>query len=134
MATGGRVTHHLERFLPDKRNSVALVGFQAEGTRGRALLEGAEVLKMHGKYIPVRAEVCELAGFSVHADRDELVSWLRTAEHEPDTVLVVHGEASSTASMCRTISTTLGWTAVAPTTGERFSLRKIGRASCRERV
>lgn len=123
MATGGRVTHHLEKFLPDKRNSVALVGFQAEGTRGRALLEGAEVLKMHGKYIPVRAEVSDLPGFSVHADRDELVSWLRTAEREPDTVLVVHGEERATQSMCKTIGSKLGWTAVAPVTGERFCLR-----------
>jgi len=124
MATGGRVTHHLEKFLPDKRNSVALVGFQAEGTRGRALLEGAEVLKMHGKYIPVRAEVCDLPGFSVHADRDELVTWLGTADREPDTVLVVHGEEGATQSMCKTIGSRLGWTAVAPTAGERFCLRR----------
>jgi metallo-beta-lactamase family protein len=124
MATGGRVTHHLEQFLPDKRNSVALVGYQAEGTRGRSLLEGAEVLKMHGKYVPVRAEVCNLPGFSVHADRDELVDWLRTADHAPETVLVVHGEEHATDTMRRTVTSELGWTAVAPTSGERFSLRR----------
>lgn len=124
MATGGRVTHHLERFLPDRRNSVALVGYQAAGTRGRTLLEGAEVLKMHGKYIPVRAEVCDLPGFSVHADRDEIVSWLRTAEREPDTVIVVHGEEAASDSMRGTIRSTLGWNAVVPSTGERFSLRR----------
>lgn len=124
MATGGRVTHHLERFLPDRRNAVALVGYQAAGTRGRTLLEGAEVLKMHGKYIPVRAEVCDLPGFSVHADRDEIVSWLRTAEREPDTVIVVHGEEAASNSMRGTIRSTLGWNAVVPSTGERFSLRR----------
>ena len=124
MATGGRVTHHLERFLPDRRNSVALVGYQAAGTRGRALLEGAEVLKMHGKYVPVRAEVCDLPGFSVHADRDEIVSWLRTADREPDTVLVVHGEEAASESMRGTIRSTLGWNSVVPSTGERFSLRR----------
>lgn len=124
MATGGRVTHHLEQYLPDSKNSVALVGFQAAGTRGRALLDGVDVLKMHGKYIPVRAEVCDLPGFSVHADRNELVSWLRTADREPETVLVVHGEESAAESLRRTITKELGWTAVAPSTGERFSLRR----------
>lgn len=124
MATGGRVVHHLERFLPDRRNAVALVGFQAEGTRGRQLLEGIDVLKMHGRYIPVRAEVCDLSGFSVHADRDELMNWLRTAEREPDTVLVVHGERDAADSLRRSISTQLGWTAAAPAAGEHLSLRR----------
>lgn len=124
MATGGRVVHHLKRFLPDRRNSVALVGFQAAGTRGRALLDGAEVLKIHGKYVPVRAEVCELPGFSVHADQNELLAWLRTATREPDTTLVVHGEATAAASFRRAISDSLDWTAVVPTYRERFSLRR----------
>ncbi len=124
MATGGRVVHHLKRFLPDRSNSVALVGFQAAGTRGRALLEGAEVLKIHGKYVPVRAEVCELPGFSVHADQNELLAWLRTATREPDTTLVVHGEATAAAAFRRKIADTLDWTAVAPSYGERFSLRR----------
>jgi len=124
MATGGRVVHHLKRFLPDRRNAVALVGFQAEGTRGRSLLDGAEVLKIHGKYVPVRAEICELPGFSVHADREELVGWLRTATREPETVLVVHGEPSAAESLRRTITSTLDWTAVAPTLGERFTLMR----------
>jgi metallo-beta-lactamase family protein len=124
MATGGRVVHHLKRFLPDRRNAVALVGFQAEGTRGRSLLDGAEVLKIHGKYVPVRAEICELPGFSVHADREELVGWLRTATREPETVLVVHGEPTAAESLRRTITSTLDWTAVAPTLGERFTLMR----------
>ena len=124
MATGGRVVHHLKRFLPDRRNSVALVGFQAAGTRGRALLDGAEVLKIHGKYVPVRAEVCELPGFSVHADQNELLAWLRTATREPDTTLVVHGEAGAAASFRRKIADTFDWTAVVPAYGERFSLRR----------
>ena len=124
MATGGRVTHHLEQFLPNSQNAVALVGFQAAGTRGRSLLDGADVLKMHGKYIPVRAEVCDLPGFSVHADRNELLTWLGTAERSPETVLVVHGEESAAESMRRAVTKELGWTAVAPSVGERFSLRR----------
>jgi len=124
MATGGRVVHHLEQYLPDSRNSVALVGFQAEGTRGRALMEGAESLKIHGKYVPVRAEVIDLAGFSVHADRDEILDWLGTADHEPETVLVVHGEERAALSLKRSITAKFGWTAVAPESGERFLLRR----------
>jgi metallo-beta-lactamase family protein len=123
MASGGRVVHHLEQYLPDARNAVALVGYQAEGTRGRQLQDGAETLKIHGRYVPVRAEVCDLAGFSVHADRNELLAWLGTATRRPDSVLVVHGEQASTEAMRRSVRSTLDWTAVAPTPGERFSLR-----------
>jgi metallo-beta-lactamase family protein len=124
MATGGRVVHHLEKFLPDRRNSVVLVGFQAEGTRGRSLLEGAQALKMHGKYVPVRAEVCDLSGFSVHADHDELLAWVSTAPRPPETVLVVHGEAQAAEALRRSIAGELDWTAVAPTSGERLILRR----------
>ncbi len=73
MATGGRVVHHLKQLLPDRRNAVVLVGYQAEGTRGRDLIEGARQLKMHGHYVAVRAEVVALHTFSVHADADEIV-------------------------------------------------------------
>ena len=86
MATGGRVVHHLERFLPDPKNSVALVGFQAAGTRGRSLIEGVDVLKIHGRYVKVRAEIADLTGFSVHADRSELLDWIAAADAEPSAV------------------------------------------------
>ena len=76
MATGGRVLHHLTRRLPDPRNTIVLVGFQAVQTRGRMLAEGAREIKMLGRYVPVRAEIVTLPSFSVHADRDELVAWL----------------------------------------------------------
>ncbi|HET8560773.1 MAG TPA: MBL fold metallo-hydrolase, partial [Marmoricola sp.] len=79
MATGGRVVHHLVHQLPDPRNCVVLTGFQAAGTRGRLLVEGARVLKMHGRYVPVRAEVVDASYFSVHADAPEIVSWLGRA-------------------------------------------------------
>ena len=73
MATGGRVVHHLAAFLPDERSSVVLVGYQAPGTRGQMLLAGARELKMHGRYVRVRAHIVNLPAFSVHADADEII-------------------------------------------------------------
>ena len=119
MATGGRVLHHLKRYLPDRRASVVLVGFQAEQTRGRRLLEGARQVKLLGSYVPVHAEIVELPAFSVHADRVELVDWLRTADSEPDAVYVVHGEADASSAMRARIDEELGWNAVVPRFGER---------------
>jgi metallo-beta-lactamase family protein len=122
MASGGRVVHHLARLLPDARNSVALVGFQAEGTRGRSLLEGASSVKIHGQYVRVRAEVCDLTGFSVHADADELIGWIGTATREPNGVFVVHGEPDASTALAERIESELDWTAVRPGMGERLSL------------
>ena len=83
MATGGRVVHHLAHQLPDRRNTVVLVGYQAEGTRGRSLAEGARQVKIHGRYVPVRAEIVDLADFSVHADAREIIDWLGRAPRPP---------------------------------------------------
>lgn len=99
MATGGRVVHHLDRLLPDHRNTVLLVGFQAPGTRGRLLADGVRDLKMLGHYVRVRAEIVDLGAFSVHADQHELVRWLDTATRPPDAVYLVHGEADSAAAL-----------------------------------
>ena len=124
MASGGRVVHHLERMLPTSRNSVALVGFQAAGTRGRQLLDGATSLKIHGEYVRVRAEVCDLTGFSVHADADELFDWVRGATSEPAAVFVVHGEPTASLALRERIERDLDWTAVVPDLGERILLRR----------
>jgi metallo-beta-lactamase family protein len=99
MASGGRVLHHLARLLPDHRNSVVLCGFQAAGTRGRALADGARSIKMLGRYVPVRAEVSMLQSLSVHADADELHGWIGALPEEPDTVFVVHGEPDASAAL-----------------------------------
>lgn len=123
MASGGRVVHHLERYLPDRHSTVVLVGFQAAGTRGRALLDGADSLKIHGRYVPVRAEVCDLTGFSVHADADELMAWLGTAAREPSGVFVVHGEIDASTTLRQRIRDELDWSAVVPRDGELLSLR-----------
>lgn len=131
MATGGRILHHLKSMLPDARHTVALVGFQAVGTRGRDLLEGAPQLKMHGIYVPVRAEVVDLTGFSVHADGDELIGWLSSAAADPDVVYVVHGEPSASAALAERIRAEMGWLAVVPRDGEvvRVSRRGSSRAT-----
>ena len=122
MASGGRVVHHLTRYLPDARNSVALVGFQAAGTRGRSLLDGADSLKIHGQYVRVRAEVSDLTGFSVHADADELMAWLGSASYEPTGVFVVHGEPDAARTLQQRIRRELDWNAVVPRYGERLLL------------
>lgn len=114
MATGGRVLHHLANRLPDEWNTVILVGFQAEGTRGRLLSEEARVVKMLGRYIPVRAEVITVPAFSVHADQAEMLAWLQTASRPPEVVYVVHGEQEAAASLCGAIEKKLHWTAAVP--------------------
>lgn len=122
MATGGRVVHHLAHQLPDARNCVILTGYQAQGTRGRQLLEGATHLKLHGRYVQVRAEVVDVADFSVHADADELLAWVASAEEPPRTVYVVHGEAAGSAALARRLEEDLGLCAVVPRLGERVRL------------
>jgi metallo-beta-lactamase family protein len=119
MATGGRVLHHLKHQLPDPRNTVLLVGYQAHGTRGRTLLEGARTLKIHGQYVPVRADVVNIQGFSVHADADDMIAWLRQMPEPPQACYVLHGEEESSEAMRDRIDDELGWTAVVPRLGER---------------
>ena len=122
MATGGRVVHHLAHQLPDRRNTVILTGYQAEGTRGRQLAEGVRQVKIHGRYVPVRAEIVDVPDFSVHSDADETIAWLRRAAQPPRTVYVVHGEPASARALAHRISSELGWVAVVPSYGERVRL------------
>jgi metallo-beta-lactamase family protein len=122
MATGGRVLHHLCRCLPDNRCAVVLPGFQAEGTRGRMLADGARTIKMLGRYVPVRAEVVVADAFSVHADGNEIVEWLRRGPKPPDTAFVVHGEPHAGSALATRLEDELGWHAVVPVPGERVRL------------
>lgn len=128
MATGGRVLHHLAQRLPDARNAVVLVGFQAAGTRGRRLQEGEHALKMFGRYVPVRAEVENVAAFSVHADRSEVLSWLGGFAEPPGMTFIVHGEPKASASLAGAIGSELGWPAVVPKLGERIRVEPGGGA------
>jgi len=95
MASGGRVVHHLKAFAPDARNMILLTGFQAAGTRGAALAGGAEEIKIHGEWVPVRAEVVQLRSTSAHADREQLIAWLKSGPSVPERIFVTHGEPAA---------------------------------------
>jgi len=122
MATGGRVLHHLARLLPDRRNTVALVGFQAAGTRGRLLTQGRPEVKLLGGYVRVRAEISNLRSFSVHADHRELMDWLAAATRAPDVVYLAHGEPEGANALHDAIEAEFDWPAVVPRHLERVRL------------
>ncbi len=114
MATGGRVLHHLKAMAPDSRHHIVFPGFQVGGTRGAKLIGGAREVKIHGEYVPVRAAVSHLGGFSGHADADELLDWLRGFEAPPARCFVVHGEAEAADTLRSRIQDELGWRASVP--------------------
>jgi metallo-beta-lactamase family protein len=111
MATGGRVLHHLKLRLPDPKTTVLLPGFQSEGTRGRALEEGARSVRMHGEDIPVRAKIEKMDGLSAHADREELQRWFSGFTTPPKQTYIVHGEVDAAQSMADTLKSRFGWNA-----------------------
>ena len=92
MANGGRVVHHLLHRLSNPRNSVVFVGYQAAGTRGRALVDGTDIVAIHGQTVRVRAQIHQLHGLSAHADRDELVRWCQSMPGAPERIFLNHGE------------------------------------------
>ena len=122
MASGGRVVHHLKALLPDSRNTVILVGFQAQGTLGRILADGVAQVKIHGEYVKVRAEVMTIPVFSVHGDSDELMAWLKSGGKVPNNVFVVHGEIGSSELFAKRVSKELDVAAVVPGPGERVRI------------
>jgi len=122
MATGGRILHHLKNYAPDRRNTMLLVGFQAGGTRGAALRDGAKELKIHGGYVPVNAEVVSLGMFSAHADSDEIMRWLSGFEAPPRTTFVTHGEPDASDALRHRIEEKRGWEATVPEHGQRVEL------------
>lgn len=122
MATGGRVLHHLKRFLPDPRNTVLLVGFQSAGTRGRALLDGVDEVKIHGDYVKVGARIARIDGLSAHADWAEIVAWLAESGVRPRQVLVNHGEPAAADAMRRRLAERFGWSVTLPHPGARIAL------------
>jgi metallo-beta-lactamase family protein len=119
MATGGRVLHHLAAGLPDPRNTILFVGFQAAGTRGRSLIEGATHVKMFGQYIPVQAHIEKLNAMSAHADAGEIIGWLRTFPAAPGITYLVHGEPIAQVALKARIERELGWKVQVPQYGER---------------
>lgn len=107
MLTGGRILHHLKKHIGDARNTVLLVGYQADGTRGRALLEGEKELKFLGEYHQVKAEILSINALSGHADQRELLNWLSHFEIKPKEIYLNHGETHQSHSLCTKIKTTL---------------------------
>ena len=118
MATGGRVLHHLKAMAPDARHHIVFPGFQVGGSRGAHLVAGASEVKIHGEYVPVRARISHLEGFSGHADRAEMIDWLRTLPKAPRQVYVVHGEPDASDALRLRIRDELGWPTHVPQHGE----------------
>ncbi|TNE28303.1 MAG: MBL fold metallo-hydrolase [Bacteroidetes bacterium] len=114
MLSGGRVLTYLERYLAKKETTIILSGFQAAGTRGRALLDGAKNLKIYGNYYPTRAEVYNMEVLSSHADQDELLDWLNEIESTPERVFIVHGEPQAADTFRRVLKDTYQWNAEIP--------------------
>jgi metallo-beta-lactamase family protein len=122
MATGGRVLHHLKRYAPDPRNMILFAGFQAGGTRGAAMVQGADSIKIHGAYIPVRAEVANLSMLSAHAGADEILRWLRGFEEPPRMTFITHGEPDAADALRLRIQEELHWPCMAADDRQQVAL------------
>ena len=122
MATGGRVLHHIKAFGPDPRSTILFSGFQAAGTRGRKMVDGAREVKIHGEWIDIRAEVADLPMLSAHADANEILRWLGGFDQPPRRTFIVHGEEDASAALARRIESELGWQCQIPMMGVRSEL------------
>ena len=122
MLSGGRVLHHLKRRLPDPSTTVLFVGFQAAGTLGRRILEGAREARIHGELIPVRADVRQIPALSAHADQNGLVEWVSGIREPPRTTFLVHGEPGPSEALAAALRSKLGWTVSLPKEGDSVEL------------
>jgi metallo-beta-lactamase family protein len=109
MVTGGRILHHLSQRLPDPKNTILFIGFQAPGTRGSTIKSGAREVKIFGDFVPIRAQIAVLEQFSDHADTPELLEWLRTFPKKPSVTYLVHGEPAASSQLRETMTRELGW-------------------------
>lgn len=122
MATGGRVLHHLRNYLGNSDNIVLFTGYQAEGTRGRTMVEGQETVKIHGGPVPIKAKVMNIESLSAHADQDEIVDWLKASKLKPRRVFLIHGEDKATAGLAERLRQDFMWDACIPKLGEDVKL------------
>ncbi len=122
MATGGRVLHHMAKALPDPRNTVLFVGYQAAGTRGRSLVDGAREVRIHGQGISVAAQISRIDSMSAHADRGEILRWLGTMPGRPERLCLVHGEPQPMDALKQMIVQRLGWNTLTPTHQESIAI------------
>lgn len=122
MGSGGRVTHHLKYFLPHPNNCVLLVGYQAFGTPGQQLRDGAHSIRIHGQDVPARARIVDIEAFSVHADADELLGWLASSRERPRAVYLVHGEPEAAEQLAARISQELDVPTFVAADGDSFDV------------
>lgn len=122
MCTGGRVLHHLKAFAPHPQNTILLTGFQAAGTRGEALANKVEEVKIHGEYIPVKAQIENLDNISAHADYNEILEWFFKSKINPKKVFVTHGEPSASDELRRRITDKLNWPCCVPAPDDKVAL------------
>ncbi|WP_019038753.1 MBL fold metallo-hydrolase RNA specificity domain-containing protein [Psychroflexus tropicus] len=122
MVTGGRVLTYLQQLIDNPATTILLVGYQAEGTRGRQLLEGVHEIRFYGKYYPVKAQVKNIESLSAHADQAEIIEWLGKIKNIPEQVYLVHGEASSLDALRLKIKQTFGWTTCIPKLNDSFEV------------
>jgi metallo-beta-lactamase family protein len=125
MLTGGRVLHHLKRLAGDPANLLMLVGYQAEGTRGRSLLDGSAFVKIHGRQVPIRSHVMTIHGLSGHADRNELMRWIESAPKPPSVAFIVHGEPAAAAPFGRMLRRRFNMVTRIPALGDEHELAPL---------
>ena len=122
MATGGRILHHLKAFAPDPRNTIMITGYQVPGTRGASIIAGERHVRIYGEWVPINAQVANLAMLSAHADADELIRWARGFTTPPKKVFVVHGEPQPADTLRRRLDHELGWDATVSRVNQLFEL------------
>lgn len=122
MVSGGRVLHHIKQFGPDENTIIVLAGFQAAGTRGDALERGANEIKIHGEYVPIKAKVRVLPNMSAHADYSEILNWFKDSKLNPQSVFITHGEAAAADAMRVRLTDAFRWNAIIPNQWQKFNL------------
>jgi metallo-beta-lactamase family protein len=122
MITGGRVLSYLERYIGLPETTVIIIGYQAEGTRGRKLLEGAKEIKIYGKYYEVKATILEIEALSAHGDQNDLLNWLSELENTPKKIFLVHGENEALDELGIKINEKFGFDCVIPLMGQEFDI------------
>jgi metallo-beta-lactamase family protein len=122
MCTGGRIKHHLAANISRPDSSIVFVGYQAQGTLGREIIEGARQVRIFGAQFPVRARVVNLKGFSAHADQRQLLSWVQGLKEPPRAVFITHGEPEASKTFADLVRQQTGWKTIVPAQGEDFTL------------
>jgi len=123
MMTGGRILHHLKAYGPDERSTLVLVGYQAAGTRGRAIMDGSRVIKIHGQPVPLNAHIEFIDSISAHGDYEDILKWLSLFSRPPKKTFLVHGEANATQKMADRVAEKLGWKVEIPNYLDEFELK-----------